>query len=337
MLFDRRLIFVIGLSLTTSDGFARFLTMDESGNSVEIKSTETPIKRFQRTYSLEDFQQLDSTDRAYAVPEALLSSLDPNSNLTRDQRTRLKHVLSQYYETMPQIARESIERKVFWMAFLSGNPSLVRNAAEKFLSPYPDIRERQLCNLVRDSTQMVLYTNEKPTIHYLMKLGTEPMEVLATLIESNKQIGNEKCALGETDAEPLSLKEMRAEIIKAGLVKESKESKKDVRSEMGSRPKTECLVSTIKSTFADAIASIEKGGANTKVYLGINSMACPIYGLVVRDPKSNYRYYPDTYREDIVPGIQFKNADDIANMFQIVPNSQITKPSKTTKGVRTSK
>jgi hypothetical protein len=298
---------------------AKFVTTDANGNEVELKFADSPFRQFQRTYSFDTFQLLDATDRDYALPEALIASLDPNSKLTATQQTGLRHVLSQHYDTLPEAAREAIERKVFWMAFLGGQPALAQKVAAKFLSPYPDQRGKQLCTLVRDSTQMVLYKGETPTIHYLMKLGAEQMGLLATLIDSNKEVGNEKCPLGDDDKQPLSLKEMRAEIIKAGLAPLAKENPSGNAT---AQVRTPCRLAEIKSIFQDAITSIETNGPKTKVYLGMHRMTCPIYGLVVRDPRASFRYFPDSYREDVVPGLRFKSADDIIAMFQVVPSSQ---------------
>ena len=61
---------------------AKFTTVDENGNEVEIKFVDTPYRQFQRTYSFDTFQLLDKTDREYALPEALIASLDPSSKLT---------------------------------------------------------------------------------------------------------------------------------------------------------------------------------------------------------------------------------------------------------------
>ncbi len=310
-------------------------SLDAKGNRVDVKAPDNPYTRFKKSLTFEDFQHLDSVDREYAIPEIIIESLNPNSKLRADQKIGIKHVLSQYFDTMPLNAREAIERKVLWISFLTGMPGLGQNVADKFLSRYPDQRGQQLCTMVRDATEMIRYKGEKPTIHYLMNLGREQMGLLAKLIDANKASIDEKCQLGDEDTKPLSLKEMRAEIVKAGLAPAFKDSPGDQAA--SARLRTPCKLSTIKSTFDDAISAIEKGGRKTKVYLGLHSMTCPIYGLVLKDPKEVYRYYPDSFREDFVPAVRFKSADDILAMFQIVPTSPAAGPAQNTNSGSTKK
>ena len=327
----RRIVpFIIGFNffvaaVSTQPCRAQTLVKGTGEQRLELQRRESRQNAFFETYAISDYQNLDSLDRDYILPNVIVMSLDPEAKLTREQKINLQQVLAVYYETMPFNVRASIEQRVLWMVFMRDEPAFTRKVIGQFLSPYTDIRSQQLCTLAADAAYLVTSDGEKHTIRSLMGLKSGQLNLLATLINSNEQIGTEKCSLGDGDVTPLSLKEMRIELIKAGLVSDTMNTpRKEKRT--SARPLKPCQLSTIKSIFEDAIDSIQATGSKTRVYLGVHAMECPIYGLVVRDEDETFRYYPDHYREDLIPPVRFKTSDEIVRLFRSVRNHKATAP-----------
>lgn len=299
---------------------ARFTMTNDNGREVTVVASDSLFQKFEQALTLDAFLLLDATDRQFALPQALIASFDPKGKLTAEQRIGLRQILSQYYDAMAPSAREAIERQILTSAFLGPEVTVTRRMIDKFFPKDPAGRERRFCELARDATAIAANGGQKPTFRVFMSFGKDSQALFASLLDAEKNLGNEKCVLGEGDDEPLSLKEMRAEIAKAAS---KPAAVAPARSETATpspvAPRTTCRLAEIKRIFADAIEAIETNGKDHRVYFGMRAGTCPVYGLVVRDRQGYFRYYQDTFREDSVPPLRFKTADEVVGLFQVVP------------------
>ncbi len=329
-IFSKKIVILL-IIFCFDTAWSKFVTTDTSGKEVEIIFPETPYRSFQKSFSFDAYQKLDQMDRSYALPELLIASMDPNSPLDSVKKTNVQNILSQHFYTLPSDVAKELSDKAIWMAFLSGNRGLSEALVKKFVPVYPKERTDEFCKMARTSITMMTYSGTEPTAKEFLQLPDKVLQLFSSLLNSGVALTDDKCKLSKKDTDPLSLKQLVQEISK----KFSKiESSAGVKSTAPVVQKTVCKISEVKNIFSEAIEKIEKYGQSHKVYLGVDTMKCPIYGVVAQSVKKQFRFYPNSYREDVVPPIVFTSAEDIVSNFIIVdkPAVQQQPQSKTPAG-----
>lgn len=289
--------------------FAKFVFKDAKGNLVEWTPPETPMSRFQQSLSYDDYQKLSQLERRFALHTVLTASLNPEAKLDAAKKVHVQNILSQHFYTLPPDFAKEITDHALWISFIGDTPGLTEAMLKKFASTYPKERTEELCKMVRTSVTMSLLKGD-PSMKEFLQLPDYVLQKFSSMVSSDKSLTDDKCALSKNDKEPLSLKQMVQEINKKNAKTEARPT---VANSLPTAPQTVCDASEIKGVFVEAIDKIEKNGPNHKVYLGVGTMKCPIYGVVVRVANKQYRFFPNSYREDSAPAISFTSAEDIVN------------------------
>jgi hypothetical protein len=326
--FGRNYFLVLLLVTSTSIAGARSNTVDKDGKQVAIVFKDTPYQTFQRTYSFETYQQLDQTDREYALPELLIASQDPKANLTYEQKRNMQYVLSQNFEPLPEDVKSRLAEKAIWMSLLGGNDDLTRNLVKKFIPPYSEDRTKGLCKLATSIATMVTGSNQIPTVKDFLKLSPESLRLFSSLMKNGTSLTDEKCKFNSHD-EGLTLKQIDQEISK----QLSLQTLNAPSAQVAATSKKACQLSDIESIFKESMEKIEKGGPQARVYIGIEKLVCPLYGLMMKDPKGKFRFYPNNLRDDAIAPIEFSSLKELMSRFKAVPtNPKATSPNGTARG-----
>ena len=162
----------------------------------------------------------------------------------------------------------------------------------------------------------------------LERLPEHTLATVYAVLAKQKNLPDEKCVLSTSEKKPLSLKEMSDLIAAKFPALTQKLSVKETAPSVSTIPKRTCKLSEIESIFREATEKIKKYGRQHRVFLGEASMTCAIGGLLIQDQLSNFRFYPDSYRNDTVPAVVFKEVDELMLRFQTVATpSGVAKPA----------
>jgi hypothetical protein len=310
------ILFSMGFASTT---LAKFIVKDANGNEIEIKPMETPLRKFQKTYSFDEYQKLDQIDRQFALYEALVASLDPEAKVNSEQKRNIQYVLAQHFETLPEDAKSKLIEKTLWMSVLGDNRELTLNLVKKYVPPYSEERTKALCKIATNIASMVTYSKNVPSAENFLKLPDKTLQLFSSMVTTGTSVTGEKCKFNPDDKEGMSLLELNQEISK----KLSKNKRVLTAAPAGTQSdpnsKKPCQISEIENAFKDAIERIDRAGPKMQVMIGLGNMTCPFNGLVTKDPKGKYRFYPNSHRDDSVAPITFGSAKEVVGLFKIVP------------------
>lgn len=323
---------------------------DGNGNTVKYVHQETAYQKFQKSFSPELFQQLDDTDREFALSEILSAFHNSEQESTALQKRNLQFLVERYLNTLHDEKKAPYGEKALERAMYLGQSKLARTLAEKYLSHDRNKRTEKICEAV--SSTMLTMGGVDGAIEALDEASKKDIadrtrhdatvwveglfHTVHTVITSQDSgITDAPCELGPNDEDPKSLRNLADRL--AAILKIQKNAPPPPAKPLvvATTAKNPCKLSEVRSVFSDAQNNIKKYGPRHKVYLGLNAMTCPIYGLVVQDKKGKFRFYPNSYREDTVEAVVFDSVENLMKRFIVVETGSApatsNPPVKTTK------
>lgn len=306
---------LIALSLICFEpAFAKIFGPDANGNTVEVAAPVTPYTKFHDSFSYDDYQRLSQSDRRMALFDILIVSMDPSRPLDSVKKTHVQNILAQHFYTLPPKVAKEITDSVIWYAAISKDVDLGKNLVKKFASPYPQERAEDFCVIVRVIASVMAGDPKKATAKNFLEASNDTLEPFSEVISAAGPLSDDKCVISKNDTEPLSLKQMVQEIKKKGGRVDAPSVKTGIT--LPAALKRDCSAAEMRSVFIDAMNKIKENGSKHKVYLGVETMKCPVHGLVVQAPNKEYRFYPNSYREGYVQAIVFNNAEEIVSKIK---------------------
>lgn len=328
------------LLLLTAVQILSFTHVSEASDESKERAVEVISKsassEFIRSYSLASFQEMDLIDRQYHLPIILAQSLDGETNLTAQQQAGRRQVLSHYFYALPAGSQAPILKQAIFNSLIS---SIELDVAKKLIDLSApggnEDRFKSICALTRDIAAMGGEKN--PTAETLLLLPDLYSSNLVKLLSEEKNLPNRKCKLSEGDRNPSSLTEIFGKFQnKYNPIAEALPPQR-TPIEVITKPKNICSLTGIRAIFADAVEQIERFRPDLRVYIVDESMTCPVYGLVLKDPKKIYRFYSGSFRDDQILPFKFKDIDELMTVLRVADRTTAPRTEKQPTSTETKK